>query len=75
MKCVCVCICGVDYVKKFYIFTVTVHEIPCLNILFAGMPQVGALSFKTLFIDNIKLKRNWRLGQYAVTTLTAHTHR
>ena len=33
------------------------------------------MSWKQLFIDDIKLKRNWRLGQAKITTLTAHTHR
>ena len=49
-------------------FTVTHGSIP-------GVPAIVTVSWKQLFIDDIKLKRNWRLGQAKITTLTAHTHR
>ena len=42
---------------------------------FPGVPAIVTVSWKQLFIDDIKLKRNWRLGRAKITTLTAHTHR
>ena len=40
-----------------------------------GLPPIINPTWRQLFIDDIKLKRNWRLGQATVLSLTSHTHR
>lgn len=40
-----------------------------------GVPTTGIILWRRVFIDNIKLKRNWRLGNCVTSTFTSHTHR
>jgi WD40 repeat protein len=40
-----------------------------------GVPIQGISSWKKVFINNVKMKRNWRAGNASVMTLASHSHR
>lgn len=50
-------------------------QIKCCQVSLGVPHPLPSLTWKQIYIDDIKLKRNWRLGHYVKLILTGHTHR
>ena len=63
------------YIHASYIHVILMYTFLHFSLTSLGLPPVIKTTWRQLYIDNIKLRRRWRLGQAQTLPLTNHTHR
>ncbi len=60
---------------QYILCILSVYSQYIISILLSGLPAIIRTTWRQLYIDNIKLRRNWRLGKAQTLTITKHRNR